>query len=927
MAFSGAGAGTIGDPYQVVTITHVQEASASGNGVYFKQMNDINFAPGITAGTGFYCPSFGGQYDGNHKQILNLRVGMAYAFGFELISGSSVKDLTFRITNSVNNNEMDKERIVFGKAGGTLNNVSLTDIKIITSGTGQLLFLSNATFASTCTLRDIVLEGNIQQGFNASSVINCTIESVRMLKTYATPNDAWTPIPLVGNLGSTGVMKYCQVIALGLTCVDNGQSILVGYMFSGAKIQESFVYGFLTVNDPSLDTSMSHGFIAMYGGTISDASEVKDSYFKGKLTVNGGEQTSGASADLGKAGYAITAGRGLQINRCIVNADFDTPLNDNRTLFSNDIAGTRAANNFYKISTVQSITPVDSVGKQVGLSDQEWLDSASFDTFDFDTIWVMGADGPELRNNPVYAYETSLVSVGITEHVRINGTSFSLELSAQFTSDYGVDIYNGDTLIDSIANTLSNTITVPLTDVSYTLKPFYMNGVTKVYGTPVTHMHYAMNAAVAALISLPATSWSVLGSISTGANRVHGSLLYDGFIYGTTRNDVSYTDAMGLQGNRDHAKLVRIPEHDITNYELIDIKACVDADNLYGIGEFSKSLDQIVKCGDFLYSTFYSIRPAATEYLLQYDPALNSYKVFRLPVTISPGTAPLTSDGEYLYISDSGHKKVHKILASQFVGEFPQFNTVTPFDVVVAAVYDTTSQGGHILGGYADDLKGEVHSSCSDGKYIYVSFTTSHAVGDNGSGYFPSLGISACEVHKIRKSDMTPAGFANIPKSTDDMTQNGTHLFYGVEVQPGADVETLGYGWGAYAVRKSDMKLTGLPRLHSREFPPAVQSYGSFLLGEYLFDLRTDKSLYVLDISDVDNWDPDESIGKRTLAGYIVTNLGDLTGTVPNEILKAPDNTFYEFQWALPSGIVEFVGPALVFDIVPVVQTLDAIIV
>ena len=867
---------------------------------YFKLQNDIDFS-GLTSNvSSMQIKNFYSHLDGNNKDILNLTVGYAYYWGFELKNGCSIKNTTFRLSRSVNNNEYMNERLIFVSDYTSLSNVSLTGIHIITSNSGQLLWLNTNSWNSNCILNDIVLEGDIQGVFQGT--IYGSIENLKVLRT-SSPFSAYSANPyLVSSL--YGEMKYCQNIILNyILNRDDRFSLLVQSLETSGKITESFAMANIDIEYADTSTQVvSHGLVSYCGAYPGNTVEIKDSYIKGKFTVNGGENTNMTESNNGKSGFMVSANANILINRCIANVDIITPLNNNRAVFTKE-SSTKINNCFYNTSALTTLTPVDVENRQNGLTSNEFIDSSNFTTFDFDTIWTMGNDGPELINNPIYTYETPASAVQVLSATRSSETSFDVVINPIFTSNYGIDIYTGNTLILTVENTLSPTINVDRKDLLYTIIPFYMNGVTKVQQSLFNYQHYILIEATIAPIEIVRNT-STLKVIRDGedldANSVHGSLIYNNYIYGVTRNDMPCFNDAGVFGfNKNQGCLVKAPENDISSFQLIPIQASDKPESEYNRGEFSRSMESLVECGGYLYFTFYVNYPTPSSYLGQFDTSSeNSYKVFRIgnsaQTFISNGV--IASDGKYLYINDVTEN--YKIDANQFVGDYPKYNVDTIFNVS-ATTYNCDSQGDYILGGYDPRLKGTVHSTCCDAEYLYISFTTSNGTD---SGYYEPLNISCHEVHKIRKSDMTPAGWCKIPKSTDDMAQNDTHLFYGIEVQSNADTRCYGYGWGAYAVRKSDMHITGLPRLHSLDNSPAVQSYGSFLFGNYIIDIKTNKLIYVLDISDVDNWSIDEPIANRTLAVFKCTDLS----TVTNEILLNSGNTFYGFNWSSIADICEF---------------------
>lgn len=877
---------------------------------YFKLMNNIDYADLNT-----WTSSIGYFYsilDGNFKEVQGIRNGIAYYTGIDLKNDCTVKNITFRITSSANNYEYTKERIIFNKTSGTpLSGVTFQNIKVITSGTGTLQWLSDHIWDATCIINNIVLEGSIHGVFVGE--IKGTIDSLKVLRTnnslhWADPNT----VSLVGTL--TGIIRYSQHILLNLVinnALNYNYGFIAGSIGASAKIQKTFVNGNIAVIYVSPGEGVTSGFISV--GNTNITQEITDCYFKGTFSVNGGNNTSSSNANYGKSGFIISQNRFLTIARCITNCDIISPLNNNRSIFTQDI-GVNITNCFYNKDAILSITPTDVINRQSGLTTSQYAISANFNGFDFNNIWQMGTTEPELRNNPIYAYETPITNCQITTISRLSNISFSVPLLVNFTNDYGVEIYKNNVLFDTKINSVNNTIITPETDGIYECRPYYNSGGTKHYGTYVSYTHYADPKALITPTVVAVTN-SILCEAPYPAKLVHGSILYNGYIYGVTRNVPFPTT---------HGVLVKTPVHNLSGYTTIPIKSADLADNQFlDSTYYSASMEQIVECGGYLYFLFSAGSPISGSFLCQYDPIVNDYKVFRNNYFI-PST-PIVTDGQYLYFPNYGTDKVYKVDPNQFIGAFPKWNVEQQFNITFAGIYDASSQGGYIgsiYSGYTSALKGECHSACADAEYLYISYTTDRLTQ---SGYYAPLDISTNEVHKIRKNDMTAAGFCKIPKSTDDMTQNATWLFYGIEVQATADTRAYGYGWGSYAVKKADMTIRGLPRLHSNDNPPTIQSYGSLLFGNYLIDIKTNFITYVLDITDVENWSINENIGKRLVTSFSYTGAAVGIYTPFNEILQQSDGTFYAFQWAAPSSLSEFSVPSLNLFSVPTISTLNAL--
>lgn len=466
-----------------------------------------------------------------------------------------------------------------------------------------------------------------------------------------------------------------------------------------------------------------------------------------------------------------------------------------------------------------------------------------------------------------------------TTSTRLSSTAFKLDFVVTPMGGFGFDLKLGTLLITTIYDDISPTITVEERDASYLIYPFFWDGVTRTDAAAVGYKHYRYEIALRSSAIIIDLDTKIILNNTLDSKSVHGSILYNGYVYGTTRG----VDASG------YSHLVKAPIDDIANYTATQIKINDVTAERATIGE------QIVECGGYLYFRL------KTDYLVQYNPALNDYKIFKNTTYFTGDYSPIHTDGQYLFFNHKAADKIYKIDSSNFIGEFPKYNTDVNFAVIVAATYNAATQGGYILGAYPSLTKGDVHSFISDTEYLYAAYTTD--TSGVVSGYSATLGLSVNEVHKIRISDMTAAGFVKIPKATDDCSQNATHIFYGTELLNNASVNAYGYGWSIHAVRKSDLRVTGIPKQSDYDSPPYSQSYGTYVYGKYLFDIRTSRVINIIDTSDVDNWLPTEDAGKRLIASYYTQYLGAYLPNPINELLLAPDKSFRVFLFANPSEL------------------------
>lgn len=856
--------------------------------------NDIDCADFDNYNNCLRVLEFRGNFDGNGYTIDNITIGVVSSPLFELKSGATFKNVNLHITKSVNNNEYGKERTVFGEVSAVLSNVTIENIHIITSSSGQVSTLTGplVTFMQSCVVKNIVFEGDIINPFAGN--IACTIEAFKVLRLKQLPHQ-YVYLYLVNELSGTGKLINCQHIVLNQTLTYGNHALAARTVNSGAVIDGFYGYANIITDFGTNDSSSQLNLIC---GAYSDSSGyvIKNCLIEGNYDFN---KTSG---------YFINKQATLQNN--VINATIIDPSLTRKIFIVNS---TNASYNFYNKSLLSDLTPTDENNKQVGLVGQDFLDVTKYVNFDFDDIWIMGDSGPKLRNNPLYNYNTALKTVTIDSITRQSSTIVNVVLEKQFVDDYGIDVIKNGNIIDTYNGSEIQCLLPPLDDV-FTIKSFFIDNNEKIYIDEIVYTHYSKDSAV------QVSELSVIESSALSVNpamRIHGSMYLDGNMYGVSR---------GTPFNPVHGTLSIVPLQDVSQYQNIILRTASEDDypdtyytsipnNVDRYAAYLTDMEQLVHCRGFLYTTGANNVPIDSTKLVQYNPVTRTYKVFSIG-SIHDASIPIFTDGENLFFTSRGNAIVSKVSAIQFESEsLPQFNTSSVFPITVLATYNYDSQGGHILGNYDPTYKGVPHSGVVDATHLYLAFTTS---GNNG--YIESIDKNCYELHKIKLSDMSADGFCIIPKSTDDCTQTSTHIFFGIEVQTGSHPNTFGRNYGAYAVRKSDLRLTALPRLHSLDDPLQHQSYASIVFGNYLLDFKTNRMVYVIDITDVDNWNADEQIGERTLYAYndAVNSLYPI-----NEIALDESGLFIGFRWAEPSIAVKFIINDLDFFKEPTVQVID----
>jgi hypothetical protein len=323
--------------------------------------------------------------------------------------------------------------------------------------------------------------------------------------------------------------------------------------------------------------------------------------------------------------------------------------------------------------------------------------------------------------------------------------------------------------------------------------------------------------------------------------------------------------------------------------------------NIYASSSNAKvsDMDSLVCIGNSLYTVGYSAPYYAV--LIKYDTVTDTYQIYRIGNNLASGY-PSTTDGTHLYV----------YLESQVIKIDPAiFNSGNQYNT------DTIWNSGFVYYNPTSNLSNtsiKPHTMVVDNDYLYVGFGTSSSTGQH-------------EIHKIRKSDMTFVAKAFVPKMTDDMCQTTTHLFVGIELYAPTDASSYGYGLGTCAIRKADMAVTKIPKLHSTQGDN--QSYASLIFGNYLIDARnTSGYIYVIDISDVDNWSLSENIGQRTVAAYQVYKTDGISLSNPvNEIFLLETGRFIGFGWSSISDVLSFDLPGVNFFASPTALSLAAHIV
>ena len=348
----------------------------------------------------------------------------------------------------------------------------------------------------------------------------------------------------------------------------------------------------------------------------------------------------------------------------------------------------------------------------------------------------------------------------------------------------------------------------------------------------------------------------------------HGTVYYNNYIY-VAPIDYDPVESLSVVG--------KINQQNYLDIDYLYIRYSAEDDtNIVYLGS------QLTRSGNYLYINASDL-DNSYNLLIQIDLIGYTYKVFRL--TTSYGDAYLSGivlvDDTYLYYPtrSGGLPGILRYELSTFQDETDKFNVDTelePIDYIL-----------DIFSGVSYNL----HAGVVDGDYLYLSY------------YVGSVNPS--KLVKLDTTTLTVSATADIPISTDDMDQNDTYIFLGGEVY---NATHYGYGWAVTAVKKSNMVVTSLIK-HSTEAASKV-SYGVQLITldsvEYLFNLRTDGRINILDISDVDSWSPLASSDAYSVKILSFVYSDGITTRIPNEIVIDDRDVIHILNWQEITELIKF---------------------
>ena len=218
LAYSWLGSGTVNDPYQIATVSHLNELATLVNSgsassfinKYFKLMNDIDFAgyPNFTpiGNSDAENKRFLGRFDGDGKVIRNLSISSASNFVglFGVVGGPyNIWNVTAIIENlGIENCYVAGNQYVGGLVGKTMGSTSPL----------SLVYIDN------CYVTGTIIGSDYVGGLIGSAEYGATVR-----KNYTTAN-------VTGNQYVGGIIGITKISSILLYCYATGDIVGTNYV-------------------------------------------------------------------------------------------------------------------------------------------------------------------------------------------------------------------------------------------------------------------------------------------------------------------------------------------------------------------------------------------------------------------------------------------------------------------------------------------------------------------------------------------------------------------------------------------------------------------------------------------------------------------------------------------------------------------------
>lgn len=877
MAFSGIGAGTSGDPYQITTASQFLEIYDDMTAHYLL-MNDIDFITEEVTFVRGNTSTFSGSLDGD---------------GFTV--KGSIQNIFRAISGTIRDFELISTTIASGGDGHISRNFSGTAENVIVrnnpyffpTNSGGLFYLVTAGTITSCefygTARSMLHEA---RGCVVNDCKAVVYRGIAALATFI--GNGFQANRFSGKLLNAGLSHWSGTTQGGI--FGDNLATTVG---QAPLISQCWVYVDIGLS------STGGGILGKGSFTAGVGQQVQDCYVWGRVVNRTTSSLSRIGLIAGELNNALQTGN-TGVVRCLADVDY---INESglATMYSHT-GGTGSSKRISNCKTnstkhgSMSMMPSTYLGSPHNEQLTEsvmygpasaWHTSGS--GFDFDTVWLNNAEGRHtLRNNPEWIYEGGFfqASVAVARHS---------SNQARVTTSFAYDVPTGpirvlctrasdSAVIDSVVSETFDNIILTLPeedDVTYNFTVLYDDGDGEVsVGFFSNYRHFVVEQPP--VLTVTQLAKKALSSPKYGF--MHGSVIVGQYAYFSSRRFMTGYDPAAFGG--------------VVKIDMENVGGTYEYARIFDGTNDGNEIEQIIYAQGFLWG--YCHLSGQTR-LLRINPSDMSWDSSLSGGNFRAGD-PIVADDEFFYFTDGS--TVKKAAISTFTGIMPALITS---EMILASLTMPS----------ANDHACTNHSAVVDSTHVYIARTT----GPSSSGTSEGQSFT---LNKVRKSDFTNDGYVQIPRCTDDMTQNEDWLFLGYEDT--GEVGNPFFGCGALAVRKSDLQVFLLPPLHAMDrvdgaTKKAQLSYASLVFGNYLIDSKVNSKIYVIDISDPSQWSLETNIGQFTIAAFDTI---PVDGDVFNEIVLNEDGEFLSSTWGRTADIVKYTLPGeLDFFSVPTVQAVE----
>ena len=915
MAFSGAGAGVFGDPYQITTWAQFQEIKNDITS-HFLLMNNI------TATNAFGVSAFfQGVLDGSNFTVDTLKTNGTNPMLFG-VDGGTVKNITFdKIAHS-------SSYPVFGNSTTTIPTQNAVFNNVTCIGAGTLKFCMNlqtcqlidTTIISvkegtSITLADIIVNTTLTNvyihsfmfisiGFGAAGIVEgSTFTDCKFISRPANRGTTATNIYTTrSNLVKTTTFTHC--LFYGATAFLN-TTATTNVLEAPTYIRCSLIsewYGSYSYNDMYVKGLVGNFSKCYFGGVLKTSVSylylghptlftVEDCHVAFNLENTGTfayypvfvftrlaatTQTNTYQRVFNES--QIINGQGNISNYLIENGT-DCFINNEKLDVSN-----YPNINYNQLTTAQT------------------LNQSNFTNFDFNNVWQINAgESPKLRDviyDPTPYFINPILSISL-----VNENLTTVKATITFKCVLNIDewaCYFGNALEGIEISENEGTQVAVNATMYYSLKDIGDG----IYFAKVKYLNFEMinsayhfTVADIPITTIDITPGNFITMSAPSVDYVHGTVVVGDYLYGATRG-------------ADGANFFKLKCNDYSDVTYLLISASPWG-KIYG-------LEAIVYCSGFLWMQ--SVHTSSLyDLLVRVNPITLEYIVFKISEnnTDNALNEPIGTDGIYLYASCyTSVRKITPPLAT--LAEYGYIQGDAPIALPVNSIVGTCN----LLLPHPTAVA-RVHSIIIDSKHIYLACTATTTAAPNG--IFDNIQIT--HLQKINKLTMLTVGDIPCPKTTDDMTQNEDYIFLAPELIFSITVVALGDEMGLIAIKKSNLAFKYLKALTSSDYgnKQTLRScFGVQYFGDYMLVQKSNKNeAYVIDTSDIDNWGDNFPIGGASLARLRFTLNGSDFLTIPaNELSLGSDGKFHANTWTnADTTVFKFNVDGFVFSYPPVVQT------